>query len=450
MISETTCLICNRSFTTPRGLSRHIGEKHCTKEQYYRRFSPLIRDTCIICGKPVKFKSIFIGFATTCSPSCKNINIWKNRTEEEKQKIFQKISDTEQNFSDDKKFSKNKKISSALKYYHKYTETEEERQKRIQRGIEAFNKFWANITEEELKKIEEKRKNTNLQRYKVTNTYQLPEVVEKAQSNQSKEKKKQTMLRNWGVATNLERAEVKEKCFSEDSKLKRERTSIEKYGTPQPSQSEQIRNKISNTVKSEECQRKTKQTNLERYGSETYCNVEKIKKTKLERYGDENYCNLEKALQTKRLNNSLNCSKPENDFYEFLLTLFDENDIFRDYNKDIRYPYHVDFYIRPLDMFIELNLTWYHCFHYFDETNNYDIEKLNKMKEKAKTHNSYAYAIKVWTIKDLEKRDIAIKNNLNYIVLWDSKDIMEFKEKLHQDQVINREEKFNDIFSKRR
>ena len=38
----------------------------------------------------------------------------------------------------------------------------------------------------------------------------------------------------------------------------------------------------------------------------------------------------------------------------------------------------------------------------------------------------YKVAITVWTKSDLEKRDYAIKNNLNYIVLWTLNDIDNF------------------------
>lgn len=43
--------------------------------------------------------------------------------------------------------------------------------------------------------------------------------------------------------------------------------------------------KISNTVKSKECQDKTKKTNLEKYGNENYRNVKQLKSTMNERYG---------------------------------------------------------------------------------------------------------------------------------------------------------------------
>lgn len=53
--------------------------------------------------------------------------------------------------------------------------------------------------------------------------------------------------------------------------------------------------KISNTVKSQECQQKTRQTCKERYGSEIYVNSAKMKLTKqqlLDQYAKENDCTL--------------------------------------------------------------------------------------------------------------------------------------------------------------
>ena len=46
---------------------------------------------------------------------------------------------------------------------------------------------------------------------------------------------------------------------------------------------------------------KQRKTNLERNGSETYCNPEKIKQTKLIKYGIESYNNREKSKQTSLL-----------------------------------------------------------------------------------------------------------------------------------------------------
>ena len=79
-------------------------------------------------------------------------------------------------------------------------------------------------------------------------------------------------------------------------------------------------------------------------------------------------------------------------------------------------------------MFIELNLFWTHGKHWFDPNNQEDIEKLNKWKAKDTTF--YRNAIYNWTVLDVKKRTIALQNNLNYIVLWNTQDIYEFLQSL--------------------
>ena len=55
---------------------------------------------------------------------------------------------------------------------------------------------------------------------------------------------------------------------------------------------------------------------------------------------------------------------------------------------------------------------------------------LQQWEEKAKTSQQYKRAIEFWTKRDIQKRDIAIKNNLNYIVLWNKTDIDNFIQNL--------------------
>ena len=67
-----------------------------------------------------------------------------------------------------------------------------------------------------------------------------------------------------------------------------------------------------------------------------------------------------------------------------------------------------------------------HGGHWFDSNNQNDLDKLLVWSEKAKNSKLYEIAVEVWTKGDLEKRDCAIKNNLNYIVLWTLEDINNF------------------------
>lgn len=100
--------------------------------------------------------------------------------------------------------------------------------------------------------------------------------------------------------------------------------------------------------------------------------------------------------------------------YKALLQKY--SDVKRNYNKDSRYPFHCDFYIPEKDLFIELNAYWSHGGHWFDSTNQEDLNKVEYWK--SKNNDFYDYAIKTWTISDAKKRETVIKNQLNYLVFW--------------------------------
>ncbi|MBR2248596.1 MAG: hypothetical protein IJ880_16530 [Bacilli bacterium] len=222
---------------------------------------------------------------------------------------------------------------------------------------------------------------------------------------------------------------------------------------------QQIRNKIlqDNTVND-----KRKKTTKERYGNENYRNYNKSKQTKIKRYGNlqnannhmiqtyQNTClkkygvknasilpdTILKISNTKRKNNTFNISKPQQEMKNILIEKFGQNDVICEYNTKIyensdRYPFDCDFYIKSLDLFIEYNGTWTHgpkkykCF--YDSNNKEHIQIVKIWKEKAKYSKYYKQALKTWTINDVNKRNIAIQNNLNYLVFWDKK-LKDFKE----------------------
>lgn len=126
---------------------------------------------------------------------------------------------------------------------------------------------------------------------------------------------------------------------------------------------------------------------------------------------------LERQYITKSRNKSFNKSSTEENYYRYLLTIHNEDDIVRQY-RDERYPYACDFYIKSEDKFIECNFHWTHGEHPFDPSNEEDQKLLEAFKEKAKTSKFYQVAIDVWTIKDVEKLNCANHNKLNYEVLY--------------------------------
>ena len=256
-----------------------------------------------------------------------------------------------------------------------------------------------------------------------------------------KDKIKQTCLERYGVENG---------GASEISIQKAKNTFIKKYGVSNPNKTSEVRNKIKQTClerygvehnwQSEQSKQSSKQTCLERYGVEYTFQSEnnklKSKQTWLSKYGVDHplksdivkskidYNLMVKHInETKRKNNSFNISKQEDECYALLKEKY--HDVIRQY-MDERYPFNCDFYVPSFDLFIEFNCSQYHQNHPFDKDNEQDIIILEELKLKAnlsKRHNEgklsqYDNIIKTWTIRDVNKRNIAKQNKLNYIEFW--------------------------------
>lgn len=291
-------------------------------------------------------------------------------------------------------------------------------------------------------------------------------MSERASSKEARENYKNTSRKNhradhWSQSdegkarlkalfnTPEERLKRSQRMLSKSVREKIEQTSMERYGVPYYWQSEAGRERLSRLLTSEEVVNKTKMTNLERYGSESWANSvigrqrlreilssdevqAKTIKTNLERYGAVNWSlsdiglkflssdeNIRNIIETKRKNGTLNYSQPEEDLYEMLCDHYGNDDVFRQYNLDDRYPYNCDFYIKSLDLFIELNGTWLHGGSWFNAESEDHIAKVQLWLSKGKP--MYDRGVEIWTISDVKKRECAKKNNLNYVVLWDVK-----------------------------
>lgn len=108
-------------------------------------------------------------------------------------------------------------------------------------------------------------------------------------------------------------------------------------------------------------------------------------------------------------------------FY-LLVDKFGRDDVYYQYGVhpyDARYPYPCDFYIKSLDLFIELNLYYSHGHHWYDANSQEDNLRRQQllMSDKPKVVNS----VHVWCDVDVEKRRTAKANGLNYLVFWDGK-----------------------------
>ena len=222
-----------------------------------------------------------------------------------------------------------------------------------------------------------KYKETCLQKYGAENVYA---------SEYGKEKIKQTVQKRYGVSHVLQNDTVKKKLKS---------TCIKRYGVENPQQNKQIKDK-------------TSKTNLQRYGNPCAMqNPEKWKQIVKTMKSNGNYSSLEDLLEK----------------------FFKQNKIeYKPQHKEERYPYHCDFYLPKSDMFIEINGFWHHNKHFYDENNPKDKETVRIWKEKSKTKPQYLVALDVWTRRDVQKRQSAKQNHLNYVVLWNKSEVLDFIE----------------------
>lgn len=175
---------------------------------------------------------------------------------------------------------------------------------------------------------------------------------------------------------------------------------------------------------------KAKITNIEKFGVNTPLRnrkcIELGRQTCMKKYGVVNYAQTKEHIlathtpevnkrrnETRRKNHTFNTSKSEDNSYVLLQSYF--FDIKRNYSSNV-YPFQCDFYIPCLNLYIECNYHWTHGFHPFDENSKEDIKRLNVLKERNTKY--YNNAIKTWTIRDVNKRNVAIQNKLNYKEFW--------------------------------
>lgn len=295
-------------------------------------------------------------------------------------------------------------------------------------------------------------------------------MSERARSSEAREHYRQTSVQNHGTehwtkseagkaklhemfGTNEERYLRSQRMLSEEVRAKIEATSMARYGVPYYWQSDEGRKRLKELLNSEEVIERTRQTNLARYGHETWQGSEagrqkmasdevrsKTEKTNFERYGAKTWSNSDegreamstylqdKIIAAKFEHGTINDSQPERDAYALLVQKFGTDNVIPQYRSD-RYPYKCDFYIKSLDLFIELNLYWMHGGHFFDLNDEADLETLQAWLASDKP--SYERAVYIWTQNDLEKRRVAEENHLNYRVFW-NQDLSDFKDWLNE------------------
>ena len=307
-----------------------------------------------------------------------------------------------------------------------------------------------------------KTRATNLRRYGYTHAMKSPSMRKRLSQVMKKNapmiaaKSRKTCLGKYGVEYYGQTAEAR-KAQSErmrrnlDVFLAKSRATMQKrYGVNYSWESAALRNKAQSTmvrrygslcyVQSDDYQErldiimdKVRNTNMSRYGVPVYTqsneykqNVNdiqfKIQSTMRDIYGASVYTqsddykqNLDKIQAKKnatmRQNGTFNTSSVEEHVKGF-------DDFESQYNDDSCYPYLCDFYDKDRDLFIEVNASWTHGYHWYDVENDANICK--KWEAKSEDSTYYENALDVFTKRDVEKRECARVNNLNYVTLWDS------------------------------
>lgn len=209
------------------------------------------------------------------------------------------------------------------------------------------------------------------------------------------EKSKQTCLEKYGCEFYLNSDDCKQKT-------------IKKFGVDNYRKTDECKNIVSKYIKEhkKEIQEKKTKTFLDRYGVDNPMKIDNVKNNfdwKKQK---------EKEYITKKKNHSFNTSKIEIESYNILKEKY--NDVIYQY-KSKEYPFVCDFYIPSIKLYIECNYHWTHGGHPYKNDN-----EDNKIIEMWKSKNSkyYINAIECWTKRDVNKRNIAKQNNLNYIEFW--------------------------------
>ena len=368
-----------------------LSEKTPVYEIYYRLKNNLKkRPVCIICGKPVKYTSGH--YAKFCSKECQYSDLGKKITKEIKIK------------------------SNLEKYGVEHTsQLKEVTDKRTKSRADHVNEIQQHVRESLYKKygaydvmhiphILQKIKNTNLKKFGV----EFPLQQLKKENSEIYQKISQTCINKFDVDSPLKNKEVREKI---------KQTNIQKYG-------------VDNLFKNDIIKEKIKQTNIQKYGVDYLfkSNIikEKIKQTNIQKYGVDNPLKNKEIWKKSQDNRQISSkSKLENNFLNYLKLKYEPDDIITQY-KSKEYPYYCDFYIKSINLYIEIQGHWTHNDHPFDINNLNDQLIMDIWRTKSLSDKYYKNALNTWTIKDVEKRNTAIQNNLNYLEIFGKTDLNKY------------------------
>lgn len=247
-----------------------------------------------------------------------------------------------------------------------------------------------------------------------------------------KAKQTVTMMTKYGVRNVFQKEVFGQFVTDEaivDGRKRREETLMQRYGVASPNANPEICARMMQSAKA---------TNLKRYGVEYPTqrpNVARLvsehRQATMEKvYGVKNSVESDeirnRIFDTRRANGTCNSSMPEDVLFGLLVDIYGSDDVLRNVVVDSRYPFHVDFYIKSRDLFIELNGDVAHGGRWYNADSERDCQRVKAWLQNAERLESvsgkksrYRNYVKVWTVTDVAKRSAARMAGLNYLVFWD-------------------------------
>lgn len=260
---------------------------------------------------------------------------------------------------------------------------------------------------------------SNLEKYGVEHTSQLKDVTDKRTKsradhvNKIQQHVRESLYKKYGAYDVMHIPHILQKIKD---------TNLKKFGVEFPLQ--QLKKENS------EIYQKISQTCINKFGVDSPLKNkevrEKIKQTNIQKYGVDNPLKNKEIWKKSQDNRQISSkSKLENNFLNYLKLKYESDDIITQY-KSKEYPYYCDFYIKSINLYIEIQGHWTHNDHPFDINNLNDQLIMNKWRTKSLSDKYYKNALNTWTIKDVEKRNTAIQNNLNYLEIFGKTDLNKY------------------------
>lgn len=192
----------------------------------------------------------------------------------------------------------------------------------------------------------------------------------------------------------------------EATKCKAQRTNILRYGGANPMDSDVVRANLA-------------RMNCAKYGGVSPFSDSKVRSKDMRKKRPDLFAAMAE-YKRNGFASDISCeSTAEFIAFKLLVSRFGMADIYCQYGLhpyDARYPYNCDFYIKSLDLFIELHFYYTHGWHWFDASNHDDVLRVKHLLNTGRAQN--LNAVKVWTDLDLKKRAQAASSGIKYLVFW--------------------------------